>query len=163
MAELKFPAASIWREFHLETELIDPPVIKLQLKPMFRKDKVRGALPFIADLNKEGVNENDIKALWPIFEQFVPVIMRQVTGWDLTLNGEQIPCNDENKAEWLEPLMWEMVKGEPDDSETEATEGGFDPGDEDAEDKEADLPPGFRFLWTIILKTLTDRKAFLKN
>ena len=153
MAELKFPKASIIRTFTLKTELIDPPVVRLELTPASGKDKYKNIL-LLGGSVKDG---EDVKKMSPeahlrlidAFEGLIPVVSKHVIGWDLTVGGESIPCTDEEKAKWLEPLLWEMV--EP--AQPEAT---FDPGD--GEKKGTDT-----WLWLAIMGIISDRGSFLKN
>ena len=152
MAELKFPKASVFRAFKLQTELIDPPVITLELTPAGGKEKIKQALRWAGQFK----NEDDIKKmsskehadLLDIFEDIIPIVSRHIIGWDLTISGAPIPCTDEEKTRWLEPLLWEMV-------EPEATAGGFDPGDD--EEKTGG------WLWSAIMEIISDRRNFLKN
>ena len=153
MAELKFPKASIIRSFTLQTELIDPPVVKLELTPASGKDKYKNILLLAGSL-RDG---EDVKKMSPeahlrlidAFESIIPIVSKHVIGWDLTTGGKPIPCTDAEKAKWLEPLLWEMV--EP--ARPEAT---FDPGDD--EEKAAGT-----WLWSVIMETISDWRSFLKN
>jgi len=153
MAELKFPKASVIRTFTLKTDLIDPPILRLELTPASGKDKYKNIL-LLAGSVKDG---EDVKKMSPeaqlrlidAFEGLVPIVSKHVIGWDLTVGGEPIPCTDEEKAKWLDPLLWEMV--EP--ARPEAT---FDPGDD--EEKGADT-----WLWSAIMEIISDQGNFLKN
>ena len=150
MAELKFPKASVIRTFILQTELIDPPVVRLELTPAGGKEKYRQALQWAGHIK----SEEDIKRVPPgelleLFEGLIPIIVRHVIGWDLTINGEAVPCTEEEKAKWLEPLLWEMV-------EPARAEGTFDPGD----DEEKMVAT---WLWSVIMEIISDRGNFLKN
>jgi hypothetical protein len=152
MAELKFPKASVFRAFKLQTELIDPPVITLELTPAGGKERLKQALGWAEKFK----GKEDIKKLSPrerielldVFEDIIPIVSRHIIGWDLTISGAPIPCTDEEKAKWLEPLLWEMV-------EPEATVGGFDSGDD--EEKTGG------WLWSAIMEIISDRRNFLKN
>jgi len=154
MTELKFPKASVFRTFTLQTDLIDPPVIKLELTPAGGADTFRRALEIAPSI--EG--ESDVLKMPPssqrkLLESFVDlaaVVSKHVIGWDLTLDGKPIPCTDEEKTKWLEPLLWEIVEPEP-----EAM--GLDPGDDDKK-KRKEL-----WLWSALMDVITERRNFLKN
>jgi hypothetical protein len=153
MAELKFPKASVIRTFTLQTELIDPPVVRLELTPASGKDKLRQTLGWVGNI-KDG---EEVKKLPPeallkfidTFDGLILIVSKHVIGWDLTVGGEPIPCTDEEKAKWLEPLLWETV-------EPESPAPGFDPGDD--EEKKPDT-----WLWSTIFEVISDRGNFLKN
>jgi len=163
MAELKFPSPSTWEEFELDTKLIDPPVIKLNLRPLFRKGQLEGFIAFAGIPGIEGLlaGKGNVSEAWPIFEKIVPVIMRHVIGWDLTLFGEPIPCTEENKVTWLEPLMWEAVKKRIEPVEAVQVVG-FDPGKDDAEAGAA-KEENIQFLWAELLTIIRDHENFRKN
>ena len=152
MTELKFPKASVIRTFTLQTDLINPPDIRLELTPAGGRDKQKHVLLLAGSAtNEEDIKKQspgDLMKLLEMFEDIIPIVSAHVIGWDLTLDGKPIPCTDEENAKWLEPLLWEMV-------EPARSESAFDPGDEE---KKADT-----WLWTTIMKIISDRGNFLKN
>lgn len=151
MAELKFPKASTIRTFTLRTDLIDPPVIKLELTPAGGKDKLKHALGWAGNVGEDvkKMTPEGLRGLIDAFEDVILIVSKHVIGWDLTLDRQPIPCTDEEKAKWLEPLLWEMVEPAP----AEAT---FDPGDDVKEKPDT-------WLWAAIMEIISDRGSFSKN
>jgi hypothetical protein len=165
MGELKFPSPSVWEEFELDTDIIDPPIVRLQLRPLFRKGQLEGFLAFagVPSIDKLKLDKADVSEFWPVFEKIIPIIMQHVIGWDLTLNGEPIPCTEEEKMKpWFkDALMWEEVKRRIEPAEA-ALPTGFDPGQEepaDASKKKSDS----QFLWINLLTIIRDHENFRKN
>lgn len=155
MPELKFPKASVIRIFTLQTELIDPPIIRLELTPAGSKEKLKQALgwkKYIKDREDvEKLSSEELIGLIDAFDDLLPIITKHIIGWDLTMGGEPILCSDEEKAKWFEPLLWEMVI-------PEVSMAGFDPGDDDDEKKAPDT-----WLWSAIMKIISNRENFIKN
>lgn len=82
-----------WVEYELETTLLDPPVLRLRLRP------------------------NDSYSLLEMQDKFgsptralLEAAIESVGAWDLTEGGTPIPIDDK-KAAVLRPLMSEIVKG----------------------------------------------------
>lgn len=157
MAERKFPKASVIRTFNLKTDLIDPPTVTLELTPANSRDKHKHLLLLAGGVT----GEEDIKSLPPdelskmidTLGGVIPIILKHVVGWDLTLEGKAIPCTDEEKArQWFEDLLWEFIEPE------KPKEGQLDPGDDDEAEKGADT-----WLWSAIMQVIGDRGNFSKN
>ncbi|MHB8053674.1 MAG: hypothetical protein ACYDH3_00255 [Candidatus Aminicenantales bacterium] len=142
MAELKFQKATVYKTFKLRTDFIEPPVVTLELTPANGADRQRLAII------RSGFSD-DLAKTQGDFEKCVPIIMRHVVGWDLTIKGEAIPCTDENKRAWLEDLLWEIV-------ENEAAPAEMVPDDEAPIEAET-------WLWARIMGFIGNRENFLKN
>jgi hypothetical protein len=85
-----------WIEYALTTTLLDPPVLKLRLRPldsfnMITVDPAGASFAF-----GRFAADNAIEA---------------VADWDLTDNGVPIPVTPENKVLYLRPILAEMVEG----------------------------------------------------
>jgi hypothetical protein len=151
----KIPTAEVWAEFKLRTDLLDPPVIKLKLKPAFRSSILREIFYYYAR-RTEKQKKQDFKES-EMFERLVDgaiaLILRNVVDWDLMKNGEPIPCDDENKRYFLEPLLWNLVE--------EAVEAQG----EDLEPKVESQQPEAKlnFFWVTLAGFLVDVKNFSKN
>jgi hypothetical protein len=165
MARLKFPSPSVWEEFELETDIIDPPTVRLQVSPLFRKGQLEGFLAFagVPRVEELQLGNADVSEFWPVFEKIIPIIMQHVIGWDITVEGKPIPCTDEEKAKpWFkDALMWEQVKRRIEPAEI-APPPGFDPG----EDEPEDVPkkrPSLKFLWIELLTIIRNHENFRKN
>jgi hypothetical protein len=92
---------SDWVTFELDTDLIDPPVIRLRLRPV---------LPLAGRNAGPG-------ALWASY--MVAAAIDAVAEWDLTdeLEGGPVPCDDEHKSRLqngLRLLFSRTVKGSTD-------------------------------------------------
>jgi len=165
MGELKFASPSIWEGFELETDIIDPPIVRLQLRPLFRKGQLEGFLAFagVPSVEKLKLEKTDVSEFWPVFEKIVPVIMQHVIGWDLTLGGQPIPCTEEEKMKpWFrDALMWEEVKRRIEPAEA-APPAGFDPGEEEPVDA-SKKTPDLQFLWIEVLTIIRNHENFRKN
>ena len=147
MTEVKFPKPSAWFAFRLETDLIDPPELQLELTPAGKKERLSTTLG-MSKYFKAGATEPIPEEMMPALEQLAPLAMRHVVGWDLTIGGAPIPCTDEEKAKWLEPLLWEdaeVVGGDPMvEAETPAEQKA-------------------RWLWARIIEVISSKGNFLKN
>jgi len=127
MPKINFPKGNAWKEFELETELITPNVINLELKPSLKKDSTKALLKEIKikkeELEKKGSElEKDVvsRELLSYFDFAVNFAMSLVVGWDLTDEKDKvIPCNDKNKAMFLEDLVWEKVVQEETEEDDE--------------------------------------------
>ncbi len=87
---------SEWIEYRLVTDLLDPPVLKLRLKPITFYSLV------------DSVGEDGTFKYGKATEE---AVIGAVAGWDLDHGGVPIPCTEENKAGWLRPLLAEKVEG----------------------------------------------------
>jgi hypothetical protein len=83
-----------WIEYELETTLLDPPILKVRLRP---------SDAFSAG---ECLEEFDTRT-----RALLEGAIRAVAAWDLTQDGEPIPLEAATKGEVLRPLMSEKVKG----------------------------------------------------
>lgn len=164
MPKVNFPEGNVWKEFQLKTDLITPPVIKLELKPSFKKDVTLALLKEIK-VKKEQLEKEEIsdeftsQALVPFFDSAVNLAMSLVVNWNLTdENDKAIPCDDEKKNFFLEPLMWESVVPEvisPEEDET--VEFIEDEIPEEGTKKKLD------YLFLEIIKISSNMKNFSKN
>lgn len=148
MTEVRFPKPSVLVKFKLETDLIDPPELTLELTPASKKERF-SVLMGIGEHFKPDTAPEDIM---PAVDRLIPVAMRHVTSWDLTLNGAPIPCTDEEKAKWLEPLLWEdaeLIQEDPVEAGNQA-------------DKTAAEGRG-PWLWAKITAFISEKRNFLKN
>jgi len=116
MPELRFPSTAVWAEFELETDLISPARIRLLVKPCFKRDVARSTY---TGLKLRG--EKSADDLFGTFERTAAQASKLVQDWDLTQDGEPVPCSDENKKLFLEPLLWENVVPEPEPAESKET------------------------------------------
>ena len=85
-----------WIEYALVTTLLDPPVLKLRLRP----------------LDSFSMVTTDPAATTFRFGQFaVDNAIEAVAEWDLADNGVPIPVTPENKVLYLRPILAEVVEG----------------------------------------------------
>ena len=97
MANIKrLEQLSGWQEYALVTTLLDPPVLKLRLRPldsfnMITVDPAGASFAF-----GRFAADNAIEA---------------VAEWDLADNGVPIPVTPENKVLYLRPILAEPVEG----------------------------------------------------
>jgi hypothetical protein len=126
--EIRFPKPSVWADFELDTQLIDPPVIRLKVMPLTGEAELRRALQLrkvYPDLAKEAADKKAMEALDDdekidmLGERLpeavkvqIPAVMGVVIGWDLTSGGSPITCSDSNKKKYLEPLLWQTMKSD---------------------------------------------------
>ncbi len=141
MAEIRFPKPTAWAAFELETKLLEPPVLNLELTPRSKREAWQASAILTKYIAAAGVGAADIPPELKLeaMSEFVPMAVSHVVGWDLTQNGEPIPCDPKTKGGWLEPLLWETVKA--------------------ADGDEADV----RWLWSEIIRFINDEGNFLKN
>jgi hypothetical protein len=86
-----------WIEYPLITALLDPPILKLRLRPMDSFDMLTSTVPGDPSFR---------------FGQFAADnAVAAVAEWDLTENGVAIPVTPENKVLYLRPILAEMVDG----------------------------------------------------
>jgi len=157
MAEVKIekiPTAEVWAEFKLRTDLLDPPVIKLKLKPAFRSAILREIFYYYAKRKKKKERQDDESEMFErLVDGAIALIIRNVVDWDLMKNGEPIPCDDENKRYFLEPLLWNLVE-----ERTEIQGDGLEP---EVESQQPEMK--LNFFWVTLAGFLTDAKNFSKN
>lgn len=117
--EVNFPKPAVWKEFELRTQYISPPIIKLKIMPLTGEAQLRRAIqmkkiyPEITDktdLLDEKKIDTFIERLPDAVKGNIPIVMKQVIGWDLTEKGAPLTCSDNNKKKYLVPLLWENVK-----------------------------------------------------
>jgi len=129
MPKINFPKGNVWKEFELDTALITPNVIKLELKPCLKKDSTKALLKEIKikreALERKGSDDVAPEELLSYFDYAVGFAKSLVVGWDLTdEEDKEIPCDEKNKTFFLEDLLWEkIVEGEKDKEEDEEEEG----------------------------------------
>jgi hypothetical protein len=87
---------SEWVEYLLDTTMVEPPVLKVRLKMMDAYDMVD-----TVEAGAEG----------KMGRYVLTNALEAVQEWDLTENGEPIPCTTENKWGYLRDLMGEPVVG----------------------------------------------------
>lgn len=176
MAEVKFPLPSVWVDLALETVHISPPVLKLELTPAQKRERfvaladlsgyfgkkkavqpAEGEPAAGAEAPKEGPEEDAVRKeeasreMDVFFDRFTEIVMSHVVGWDLTLRGEPISCTKEEKAKWLEPLLWDSAKLLPEKEREEEAE----------EDDVKKAKP--RWLWLLLIEFISTPRNFLKN
>lgn len=98
MGNLKadFKPLTDWIEIKLDLspEVMDPPTLKVKLAP--------SSMDELQDLiNPSGPNK--------ISGMLRQVISDAIMEWDLTLNGEAVPCTGENKRKYLRHLVGQRV------------------------------------------------------
>jgi hypothetical protein len=96
MANLKpVEPLSDWQTYEIENTILDPPIIRLRLKP------VENLAVYDIPQGEEVKRSKIAKEL--LFESVVE--------WDLTMDGKPIPCTDENKRKYLPLFLGNVVKG----------------------------------------------------
>ena len=91
---------SKWLEYELETDRIEPPVLKLEVTPLNRLYSLDSYIGIGNQLKKTTTTQ-----------VLISLILDVVQEWDLTFKGKPIPVTDENKRNYLVPLLGEKVKG----------------------------------------------------
>lgn len=84
---------SVWAEFELDTDILEPPVLKLRIKYIDINERVK----FI-DVDFQKPNEKAIRFL---YEKAIEL----VEDWDLSEDGKKIPCTKENKEKYMRYLV----------------------------------------------------------
>jgi len=87
---------SEWLTFELETDILDPPVVKFKVRP----------ITGMAGLN---IEEGDRSRS----STFIEMVLDAIQEWDLADNGEPIPCTEETKqihATYLRCLLGTKLK-----------------------------------------------------
>jgi len=149
----KIPTIEIWAEFKLRTDLLEPPVIKLKLKPAFRSAILREIFYYYAKRKKKERQDEESEMLERMVDGAISLILRNVVDWDLMKNNEPIPCDDENKRYFLEPLLWNFVE--------ETIEEIGDSQEPKVESQKPEIK--LNFFWVTLAGFLTDPKKFSKN
>lgn len=114
MPKINFPKGNVWKEFKLDTALITPNIIKLELKPCLKKDSTKALLKEIK-IKKEVLERKDSDEIAKIellsyFDYAVGFAKSLVVSWDLTdEEDKEIPCDEKNKTFFLEDLLWEKI------------------------------------------------------
>lgn len=114
MPKINFPKGNVWKEFELDTKLITPNIIKLELKPCLKKDSTKALLKEIK-IKKEALERKESDEVAPeellsYFDYAVGFAKSLVVGWDLTdEEDKEIPCDEKNKTFFLEDLLWEKI------------------------------------------------------
>lgn len=140
MPRVKVPEEAVWKEFELETKLIQPPVLKLKIKPTFQKELIVSLLRALDIKSKEGISSREMVEA---FKEMAEQAKKLVVGWDLVDENDQpIECNQEAKEKWLDPLLWEEVKKIEEENEEEK---------------------GLKWLWSQIIKFASNLSNFTKN
>jgi len=150
----KIPTAEVWAEFKLRTDLLDPPVVKLKLKPAFRSSILREIFYHYAKgprKKKQDVNESEV--LEGLVDGAIALILKNVVDWDLTKGNEPIPCDEENKRYFLEPLLWDMAE--------EQVESKAEDGEPEAESQKPKAE--LTFFWVRLAGFMTNVRNFSKN
>lgn len=92
-------ALSDWLTYELETTYLDPPVLKVRLRPACG----------LVGLNVAQVDAKPSSVV-------VEMVLDAIVEWDLTENGAPLPCTEETKRRlvpFLRCLLAEKLKGEP--------------------------------------------------
>jgi len=94
----KIEVISNWLEYELETDIIEPPVLKVRLSPL---------------TDMEYIESYDVPAgeIKPLTKIIISRILSAVNDWDLTLKGKKIQVTEENKRKYLVILLGTKVKG----------------------------------------------------
>lgn len=103
MSEIRFnplSPRSSWQEYRLATDALEPPVFRCRLRPL-------DAFDFVSDVYSDGETR--------LGRAIVTAALNAVVEWDLTMNGESIPCTPENKEKFLRPLLSERVVSRPEE------------------------------------------------
>ena len=150
----KFPSGAVWETFELDTDLITPPVIKLQIRPIKTTRLHNRFLGELADMKNEERDAFTEAVLNGVTRSAIDAVL----DWDLEdEEGKTLPCNGENKTLIFDKLMWAFVKKEP-EPEPEAKTV-----QEEEQTPSEDKAPGFQWLWFHVLEIAQDNQRFLKN
>lgn len=129
----KFQMEGEWLDLEVKSEKKDKS-LRLRIKPLSAKDQSD-----LADAASKDVRE------------FFSSISKVIIDWDLTQNGEKLPCNDEEKEKYL-PFLIGMEIKEPEKKDEEL--------DEDEEEEKEKFPNLIGFE---ILKFAQNFDNFIKN
>ena len=159
MPNINVPKPYIWKEFKLETEFLQgDKKVRLQLRPMLKKDRMKGvmllakALPKRPELQEAKIDKaalmEDVPSadeIMKVLEANIDVVRDCVVGWDLMQDDKPLECNDDNKQLYLDALLWEDVV------EEESPEG--------EKQESYELP----ILASYVLGIVSDLRNFVKN
>jgi len=95
----KIRELSGWLTFELDTKLLDPPILRVRVKPIVMMEGIRAVL-------KIGLSENFHK----LIELQYRLAIECIQEWDLTHKGKPLPCNAETKEKYLKCLLGEKTK-----------------------------------------------------
>ncbi|MAH50288.1 hypothetical protein CMI37_30990 [Candidatus Pacearchaeota archaeon] len=156
MPKVNVPVADVWQGFELDTELITPTIIRLRLKPAFKKEIVNRMFSKAENLTPEEMTNQDVL---DSFRQAVEYSIDLITDWDLTgIDDKKIPCTKANKKTYLDPdkgkkgipLFWEQVKRK------EAEDITAEEDDDSGMDK-------IGWFWVAVFRFCSDMGNFIKN
>jgi hypothetical protein len=177
MSEVRIPAATAKVRFRMNTELLDPPDITLEVKPLARKDREALNTPEFQALiaASDGEGEEQLRAVREMGGIVIPLLMECIVGWDLTQKSLAWPCEAAQKSALLlagegpgegEGLLWDIVAdiddGAPVLPASVAAPVGYDPGD----DEEGEAPSGPKagnFMWVDLMAFVAHKDNFRKN
>jgi hypothetical protein len=105
MNQIKDMVPEVEVEFRLDTKIIDPPILKLKLKPL-------DFLTMVDIVTKE-------KTMPKYSRVLIEEVMDCIVDWELAKkDGEKIPVTDENKRLYLSRLLQEPTISETGEYET---------------------------------------------
>ncbi len=176
MSEIRLPAATAKVRYRMNTELLDPPDITLEVKPLSRKDREALNTPEFQALiaASQGDGPEQLRAVREMGGIVIPLLMECIVGWDLTQKSLPWPCEAEQKNALLlagegpgegEGLLWDIVADIDDGAPVlpvPAAPVGLDPGDPE----EGDAPSGPKagnFLWVELMAFVANKDNFRKN
>lgn len=90
----KLVGLSEWLEYELDSTVLDPPILKLRVKP-------------INGMVGSDVPDENMKLSAVLIEMVIDAIQE----WDIADAGESIPCTDKNKRLHLPFLLGRRIKG----------------------------------------------------
>jgi hypothetical protein len=89
----KLIALSEWLTYELETTVLDPPILKLRIRPI------------------NAMVANDIEPeKMKLSAMMIEMVIDAIQEWDIADAGEPIPCNDVTKRQHLQFLLGQKVK-----------------------------------------------------
>jgi hypothetical protein len=155
MPKMTMPGGAAWQDFTVDTKLITPNVIRLKIKPSFRRDLLqRGFNEIEAGERGKKAKERTVK-VGEIYDHIVKHVLSLIEAWDLSDDDGSMPCTDELKLKYLEPLFWESVIPK---AESVPAEGMME-----AADEKEDEPKAASWLWAAVLEFATEFNNFTKN
>ena len=98
MADIKkLIGLSDWLTYRLKTTILNPPEIKLRMRP------ISGLAPLDSTLNP------DLKQL-RLSKIIIDSVMDVIEEWDVCIEGKPLELTPENKAVYLAPLLGEVIE-----------------------------------------------------
>ncbi len=85
-----------WFEYRLQSKMLEPPVLRVRLRPLDRYD-----------ITDNTIEEGEFRA----GRGLVLSAVQAVVEWDLEENGKPIPCNESTKVRYLRPILGEAIEG----------------------------------------------------